>query len=63
MDTVFAFVEMGGYGGFVWPAFATTAVVLIGLVVASVRSLRVREEALADLQKSVLKAGEGEGAR
>lgn len=41
-------LEMGGYGAYVWPAFALTAAVMIGLLVASVRSLRSRE---ADLMR------------
>ena len=37
-----SFLEMGGYGGYVWPAFGATAVVLVGLLLASVRSLRAK---------------------
>ena len=45
-----AFLEMGGYGAYVWPAFALTAAVLVGLLVASVRSLRAREKDLTRLR-------------
>lgn len=48
-----AFVEMGGYGGYVWPAFGATALVLVVLAVASVRQLRTREQILARLQQTV----------
>jgi heme exporter protein CcmD len=41
---------MGGYGGFVWSAFVVTLVVLVGLLVASVLSLRAQEAALTALQ-------------
>lgn len=45
---------MGGYGAFVWPAFGLTAVVMIGLLVATVRRLRATERALARLQAAGL---------
>ncbi len=38
-----SFFAMGGYAAYVWPAYGLAAVVLIGLWVASVRSLRARE--------------------
>jgi len=44
---------MGGYAGFVWPAYALTAGVLAGLVAASVRKLKALERDLA--------ASEGDG--
>jgi heme exporter protein D len=50
MDTVQAFLDMGGYGGFVWPAFGITALVLAGLLIVSLRSLKAREATLAALQ-------------
>ena len=40
MDGVREFLAMGGYAAFVWPAFAVTAAVMIGLLVASSRGLR-----------------------
>jgi len=45
------FLAMGGYARFVWPAFAISAVVLIGLVVASLRTLRAREAELTRLRQ------------
>jgi heme exporter protein D len=48
--SVSAFLEMGGYGAYVWPAFMLTAAVMIGLLVVSVRSLRAREEDLTRLR-------------
>ncbi len=41
---------MGGYAAFVWPSFAITAVVLVGLLVASLRLLRSNEAALTALK-------------
>lgn len=46
------FLDMGGYAAFVWPSFAVTALVLVGLLVASVRSLRAREAALEALRRA-----------
>lgn len=45
-----ALLGMGGYGVYVWPAFGLTAAVMIGLLIASVRSLRAREKDLLRLR-------------
>ena len=37
------FFAMGGYAVYVWPAYGVAVVVLIGLWIASLRSLRARE--------------------
>ena len=50
MDSVIAFLAMGGYAAYVWPAFAVTAIVLIWLLAATLRSLRAREAVLAALE-------------
>ncbi len=50
MEQVRTFLAMGGYGGFVWPAFALTAAVLIGLLVTSLRRLRSLQSDLAHLR-------------
>jgi heme exporter protein D len=52
MDKIATFFAMGGYAGYVWPAFGIAALVMIVMVVASLRSLRRREAALAELEKS-----------
>ena len=44
------FFEMGGYAIYVWPAFAVAALVMIGLLVTSLRTLRLREAALRRLE-------------
>ena len=59
-ESVVGFIEMGGYGGYVWPAFGATAVVLLGLLLVSLRSLRARENALAALQRRRSEDGRGE---
>jgi heme exporter protein D len=64
MDTVplATFLAMGGYGAYVWPAFALTAAVMIGLLVASVRSLRARETDLMRLRAEMkLPGGDATG--
>ncbi len=46
------YLEMGGYAGYVWPAFGITALVLVALALASLRSLRTREQMLEGLQRN-----------
>lgn len=47
------FLDMGGYGAFVWPAYGVTALVLIVVLIASLRALWRREAALAALERDV----------
>ena len=51
MNSITAFLAMGGYAAFVWPAFAVTFIVLIVMLGTSLRALRRRETALANLQR------------
>ena len=51
MDKIANFLAMGGYAGYVWPAYAIAAVVMIGLALATIRTLRRREAELAALEK------------
>ena len=46
------FLAMGGYAAYVWPAFGITAVILVALALASLRSLRTREQMLEGLQRN-----------
>ena len=41
---------MGGYAGFVWPAFGIAALVMVALLVLSLRDLRARRAKLVALQ-------------
>jgi heme exporter protein D len=50
MDRIGTYLAMGGYAAYVWPALAITAVVMIGQVVLTLRTLRRREAALAELE-------------
>lgn len=49
-DSISTFLSMGGYAAFVWPAFGTAAVVLVGLLITSMRTLRANQVALEALQ-------------
>lgn len=52
MDSIESFLAMGGYARYVWPAFAFAALVMIGLLAASLRSLRARQAALKTLEEA-----------
>ena len=56
------FVEMGGYAVYVWPAFAISALVLGGLLLASLRGLRARENTLAALRRETAAERRGDAA-
>jgi heme exporter protein D len=45
-----SFWEMGGYAVYVWPAFGAAAVILIGLLLISLRTLKAREATLRTLE-------------
>ena len=45
-----SFLEMGGYGAFVWPSYLLAAMVLLGLVISSVGRLRANRRALTQLE-------------
>ncbi len=47
MPALDSFLAMGGYGAFVWPAYAIAALVLVGLLAASLLRLRRGRAALA----------------
>ena len=49
MDALASYFYMDGYAGFIWPAYAIAAVVLLGLWVISRRSLRDAERTLDKL--------------
>jgi heme exporter protein D len=52
MDMMIEYLRMGGYAAFIWPAYGVAALVLIGLLVASLRDLRGHEAMLATLQQA-----------
>ena len=50
METISAYLDMGGHGGFIWPAYAIVTVVMVGLMIVSRRSLKAAEETLKMLE-------------
>jgi heme exporter protein CcmD len=50
MDRIQTYLAMGGYWAYVWSALAISAAVMIGQVVTTLRTLRRREAALAELE-------------
>jgi len=51
MDTIGAFLAMGGYAAYVWPAYAVALIVLLAVALASLRELRAAETALAEAER------------
>ena len=50
MAEIYEFLAMGGYAGFVWPAYAVALIAIGGLAVQSVRSLRLLRREVAALE-------------
>ena len=51
MSGVIAFIAMGGYAQFVWPAYGAAAFVLIGLLLWTLAGYRRRQRELEALQR------------
>ena len=51
MAEIYEFLAMGGYAGFVWPAYAVALIAIGGLAVQSVRSLRSLRREVAALEE------------
>lgn len=52
MEKISEVLHLGGYGIYVWPAFATAAAVLCWMAVSTLRRLRENERNLSSLQKT-----------
>ena len=52
MDRLNEFLSMGGYGGYIWPAYLIATVILVGLLITSLRSVRGQEARLASLRNA-----------
>lgn len=50
MQSISDYLAMGGYAGFIWPAYGAAVLILIGLVVTSRRELRARQAEVAALE-------------
>jgi heme exporter protein D len=53
LSAITEYLAMGGYGVFVWAAYAVGVTVLGGLTIASLHTLRARERAVAELEKTM----------
>jgi heme exporter protein D len=51
MSGITAFLTMGGYAQFVWPAYGAAAFVLIGLLLWTLAGYRRRQRELEALQR------------
>ena len=52
MTSLESFLAMGGYGAFVWPAYALSALVLAGFLWQSLRDLKRHERDLEAVEQS-----------
>lgn len=50
MESLTAFLHMGGYAGYIWPAYGLAVVVMVAVLVASLRAATSREAELEQLQ-------------
>ena len=50
MQSISDYLAMGGYAGFVWPAYGAAVLILIGLVVMSRKELCARQAEVAALE-------------
>jgi heme exporter protein D len=57
-DGLGGFFDMGGYGAFVWPAYALAAALLVWLLIHRIGRLKRRESELARLERE-RQAGRG----
>ena len=56
-----SFFDMGGYAAYVWPAFGAAALIMVGLLVLSIRTMRAREAALRALEATSRRQRAAEG--
>ncbi len=52
MESFSAFLEMGGYGAYVWPSFGVSAVLMVAVALQSIRALKASEAAFKALERS-----------
>ena len=52
METMSTFFEMGGYGAYIWPCYGVTAVLMVGILMSSMRSLKGNRATLIELEKN-----------
>ena len=61
VESILAFLSMGGYAAFVWPSFAVTLSVLFALAVVTRQVLKANEETLRALRQGETSAGVDQG--
>ena len=44
------FFAMGGYGAFIWPAYGAAAILMVGVLILSWKSMRQREALVESLR-------------
>jgi heme exporter protein D len=47
------FFEMGGYGAYIWPCYGVSAVLMVGILVSSIRSLQNNRATLTGLEEKI----------
>ncbi len=52
MEKLMQFMEMGGYAGYIWPAFGIVLAVMAFMWIAGMRGWRKSEQVLASLRSS-----------
>lgn len=57
MDDLIRFLDMGGYGRFIWPAYGMTILAMIALAAGSLCALRRRQREITALRKTSSQAG------
>jgi len=45
------FFDMGGHGAYIWPAYAIATIVIVGILVQTLRTMRQRERQLEILRQ------------
>jgi len=50
METISQYLDMGGHGGFIWPAYIIVTVVMVGMMVSSRRALKNAHDELKTLE-------------
>jgi heme exporter protein D len=44
------YLAMGGYGAFIWPAYGVAAILMVGVLILSWKSMRQREALVEELR-------------
>jgi len=61
MESLSQFLDMGGYGAFVWPSYLATAVIMVWLAVQTRRWIKRNEALVTELE--IYRRGGAESAK